>query len=111
MKNIRLIAFLFGLWFAAAVPLCVFAESIELNGSAKVVLPFMELRGAVEKSKWNYGASFSTKHWFSNAPVTFKLGNLSAGGSLSKLNSPAIYSSVSPFSSSSLRGARTGLSV
>ena len=115
MKNIQLIAFLFGLGLIPGAAQGIFAQSFdfskeELTISSKVNLPFLEIRGAVKPSlDWNYGLSFSSKKLTPKVPVTIKIGNLYGGGSLSKLNSPALYSSLSPFTSSSVKAG--GLDV
>ncbi len=118
MKNIRLIAFLFIAGLLWAEDFCLGAEEKniqvdlrsdydfqkeELITSAKLIMPCVEVRGALEGSKRNYGFSFSGKSLFPKLPVVIKAGNLSVGGSLAKLNSPAIYSSISPFIASSVR--------
>ena len=112
MKNIRLIAFLF--WFSIAWcgALCINAQSNEFTGSIKLHVPYVEVRGSVnDKLKWNYGISLSTQKLFPKLQFTAKAGNLSASGSLSKLNSPALSSSVSAFSPASLRTSALEVSL
>ena len=115
MKNIQLIAFLFGAGLICGMPLCVNAQAKtpavslrsdydiskqEFIGSAKLVVPFAEVRGAyTNKSKWNYGASLSSQKLFPKIELNLKAGNLSSSGSLSKLNSPGLSSLTSPFAS------------
>ena len=69
--------------------------------SGKISVPFMELRGAVDeplgKQKFNYGLMLTSKPFTPLFPVTIKAGNLSAGGSLSRLNSPELSQSISAF--------------
>ena len=104
MKYIRLIAFLFAFGLFCAVPLCLNAQQVEGIASAKINVPFVEARASLRDDlKWNYGVSLSTQKLFPRLTFSLKAGNLSAGGSLSKLNSPALSSSISAFGSSSLR--------
>ena len=117
MKNIQLIAFLFGLGLIPGAAQGIFAQSFDFSKeeftiSSKVNLPFLEIRGAVKPSlDWNYGLSFSSKKLTPKVPVTIKIGNLYGGGSLSKLNSPALYSSLSPFTSSSVKAGGLDVSL
>ena len=68
----------------------------------------MEVRGALQKDKWNYGASFSSQKLVPAFPVSFKAGNLSTSGSLSKLNSPALSSSLSAFAPLQIKSTKLG---
>ena len=112
MKHIWLIAFLFN------TALCVWAQKIsfrtdydyykeEFVNSAKLSLPFVEARGSMKNDLWNYGVAVTTQNLLSLFPVTFMAGNLSQGGSISRLNSPALSSSVSAFGGTSVKA--TGL--
>lgn len=112
MKYIWLIAFLF------MGSLCVWAQKIsfrtdydyykeEFVNSAKLSLPFVEARGSVKSDLWNYGVAVTTQNLTPLFPVTFMTGNLSQSGSISKLNSPALSSSVSAFGGTSVKA--TGL--
>ena len=119
MKNIQLIAFFFCLQLFAGRGLYIHAQSEpvmaafrsdydftddEIVNSLKLNIPFFEFRGSAgAENKWNYGVSFSSKKLYPKACIELKTGNLSSSGSLSKLNSPALSSSVSPFLYSSLR--------
>ena len=102
MKKLWLIAFLFNI-----ISLTGFAELKETTASCKITLPFLELKGAVknpfEKPGWNYGLMFTSKPFTPLFPVTFKAGNLSAGGSLSHLNSPELSGTLSAFSGTTLK--------
>ena len=69
----------------------------ENTGSLRVVTPVTELRFASRPEKTNFGAAVSTAKLFPRFPLTFRTGNLSAGGSLSVLNSPELSSGNSPF--------------
>ena len=104
MKNIRLIAFLFIL-----VPGTVFCNELkETTASAKVTLPFIELKAAVKDPfnkknfKYNYGLLLTSKPFTPNFQLILKAGTLSAGGSLSTLNSPELSQTVSAFPGGSL---------
>ena len=104
MKYIRLIAFLFWSAIAWCGALCLNAQEKEFVASAKINVPFVEARASLRDDlKWNYGVALSTQKLFPRLSFSLKAGNLSVAGSLSKLNSPALSSSISAFSSSSLR--------
>lgn len=75
--------------------------------SGKISLPFVELKGAVdwadsktETNRYNYGLAFNTQKLFKNFEATVLTGNLSASGSISRLNSPELSQTVSWTSSS-----------
>ena len=108
MKHIWLIAFLF------MGSLCVWAQKIsfrtdydyykdEFVNSAKLSLPFVEARGSVKNDQWNYGLAATTQKLLPLFPVTFMAGNFSQSGSISRLNSPALSTSVSAFGGSSVK--------
>ena len=59
--------------------------------------------------KHNLGIYFSTKSFDKNFPAEIKFGNLSASGSLSRLNSPELSIGSSPLSSGQI--STTGLTV
>ena len=59
--------------------------------------PFGEFHYACQEEKYNFGIT-ATSEKFSLFPVTFRTGHLSTTGSLSRLNSPLLSSTVSPFS-------------
>ena len=65
---------------------------------SKVSVPFGEFRTATNQDDTNFGFSFYTKKLFPPLPITVKTGNLSGGGSLSKLANPTLANSSSPFS-------------
>ena len=111
MKNIQLIAFLFGLWLLGG-SLCLFAQADtpsvtlrsdydfaknEIINSTKINIPFFEFRGALntdfskkqidfENLKWNYGVELSTQKLFPKLKILFKTGNLTGTGSLPQYN-------------------------
>ena len=112
MKNIQLIAFLFGLWlsgeasgiFAQANTMKVALRSDynfsknEIINSTKINIPFFELRGSFltdfskdkinfENLKWNYGLEFSTQSIFPKLKILLRTGNLTSTGSLPQYNS------------------------
>ena len=99
MKNIQLIAFLFNSGVALCGNCFLHAQtkalpvSMDVVPSAKITLPFMEARTAWRfepQLQYNYGVLVTAPKYFG-----FKAGNLSAGGSLSKLNSPELSQTVS----------------
>ena len=65
---------------------------------AKVKVPFYDVRTYFLKEKWTFGLSVFTNSIYEKIPVSLKIGKLSPGGSFSKLNSPLLSSTVSPFS-------------
>ena len=74
--------------------------------SGKLTLPFVELKGSVdwadsktEQNRYNYGLAFNTQKLFKSFEAAVLTGNLSASGSLSRLNNPLLSVSSSPFSS------------
>ncbi len=108
MKHIWLIAFLFNM------ALCTWAQKIsfridydyykeEFVNSANLSLPFIEARGSMKNDLWNYGVAVTTQKLTPLFPVTVMAGNLSQGGSISRLNSPALSSSVSAFGGASVK--------
>ena len=86
---------------------CSAAESFALElyadtqktAGLKVDTPLAQFRTAGRPDKFNAGFSLSSKALYKKLPVEVKIGNLSASGSLSKLNSPELSSGSSPFSS------------
>ena len=96
MKNIQLIAFLFGLGLFGGAP-GIFAQT-EMINSTKIIIPYFELRGSFltdfskgkvdfEKLKWNYGVEFSTQKLFPKLKIILRTGNLTGTGSLPQYNS------------------------
>ena len=82
-----------------------FIESASLN------LPILQARASIKNpqevksyqdfslSAHNYGISLTTQKLLPLFPITIKAGNLSQTGSISRLNSPSLSSSLSAFSS------------
>ncbi len=122
MKNIRLIALVFNAALAVITQsgggqnvawaeqnqMLFKVSKTEFTATGDVKLPFLELKASVrndgsEQTDCNYGISFSTKPFTPLFPVTVKAGLLSAGGSLSRLNSPELSKSISAFGSTSVR--------
>ena len=96
MKNIQLIAFLFGLGLFGGAP-GIFAQNKMIN-STKIIIPYFELRGSFltdfskgkvdfENLKWNYGLEFSTQKLFPKLKIILRTGNLTGTGSLPQYNS------------------------
>lgn len=69
----------------------------EKTASVRVITPVSELRLASRPGKSNFGAAVTTAKLFPRLPLTFRVGNLGAGGSLSVLNSPELSSGSTPF--------------
>ena len=73
-------------------------SAAQQNGSIRLTTPFAELRSANRPEKFNLGLLFSSVSLYKKLPVEIKAGNLSASGSLSRLNSPELSNGTSPFS-------------
>lgn len=72
----------------------------------KVIFPVAEGRFSWNlteefQNEFNYGINLNTGKYLKDASAFLKIGNLSYGGSLSRLSSPAISSSVTGFSTAS----------
>ena len=67
--------------------------------ASKITTPYLETRFSKREEKTNFGITISTKKIFPAVSFTLKTGNLSGGGSLSRLNNPVLSNSSSPFSS------------
>ena len=111
MKNIWLIAFLFGLWLWGGT-MGIFAQTTapvvalrtdydfsndEMINSTKIKIPFFELRGSLltdfskgqidfDNLKWNYGLEFSTQKLFPRLKILLRTGNLNGSGNLPQYN-------------------------
>ena len=79
------------------------------TGGVRITTPFVELRTSTRPEKYNWGFLFSSSALYKKLPLEIKAGNLSASGSLSKLNSPELSNGTSPFSSGII--SVTGLSA
>ncbi len=66
---------------------------------AKIVSPLTEFRISRREDRQNFGFLFSGEKGLKRLPLEIKIGNLSCGGSLTRLNSPELSSGSSPFSS------------
>ena len=73
----------------------------EITLGARFTTSFSDLRFTARPDKINFGAAAFSSNVFPRLPLTFKAGNLSAGGALSTLNSPELTTSSSPFTTSS----------
>lgn len=73
-------------------------DSGEITEGFKLQSPFFDTRfyGSGEKS--TFGFSLFSDNFFKILPVSVKFGKIVTGGSLSKLNSPLLSASASPFS-------------
>ena len=72
----------------------------EKTAAARVTTPLAELRTANRPGKSNFAAAVSTAKLLPRLPLSFRAGNLSAGGSLSLLNSPELSSGSTAFTQS-----------
>ena len=79
------------------------------NGGARLVTPVAEFRTANHPEKENFGICLTSRNYFKKLPFELKYGNLSASGSLSRLNSPELSGGTSPFSNGII--SVTGLSA
>lgn len=86
-------------------------SAAQQTGSIRLTTPFAELRSANRPEKFNLGLLFSSVSLYKKLPLEIKAGNLSATGSLSKLNSPELSNGSSPFSNgiSSVTGLSASL--
>ena len=119
MKNIRLIAFLFN---TALAMLCLgstmawadqnnnlpHVTKTEFSATGKISVSFLELKATVkssgkDKTEYNYGMQFTSKPFTPLFPVTIKAGKLTPGGSITRLNSPELSSTINAFGSNSVR--------
>lgn len=93
-------------WFRFFYLFLIFAGSCQklsaqdVSGAVqeKLQLPFLELTSAQNFESWNFGACLFSGTYLKHFPCQLKAGNLTAGGSMSKLNNPLLSSTVSPFS-------------
>lgn len=74
--------------------------SSDFTYGAKLKLSFLEFRYYQKAEKWNFGAELLFQKFFASVPLFVKAGNLSLGGTYTKINNPVPSSSVNPFSSS-----------
>ena len=74
------------------------AEEYSAVIQEKILLPFAEIRSTQTQENYNFGAALFTCGRLKKFPCSLKWGNLSGGGGLSKLNNPALSSSISAFS-------------
>lgn len=83
----------------------------DIGCGIKVKTPVYETKIGTNFNKYNFGFSLYTNKIFPKFPFQVKIGNLSAGGILSKMNQPLISGIGSPFSSgiSSVSGLNVSL--
>lgn len=88
----------------------LWAEDFSGAVQEKLLLPFAEIRTSqdfeLEGMNYNWGTVIFTPKNFKNFPCQFKAGNLTPGGGISKLNNPALSSTITPFST-----AKTDVSI
>lgn len=80
---------------------CLFAEELTAALQEKFLLPFLEIRSSQnlqDMEKWNWGGVLYTSRFWKNFPCQIKVGNLTAGGGISKLKDPSLSQSITPFS-------------
>ena len=99
MRYIQLIAFFFfmGLGALRDGNQALHALNIQQDYSARLKLSFVEGRFNLERKnefRYNWGVGLNTHQLFPVFPVVFKCGNVSAGGVISRLNSPELSSVV-----------------
>ena len=70
------------------------------TAATRVTTPLADIRLANRSGQQNFGAAVSTAKLFPRLPFSFRVGNLTAGGPLSILNSPELSSGNSPFTQS-----------
>jgi len=70
-----------------------------LTAGGRLKLPFYEIRTYFLNEKWTFGTSVFTNNFCKKLPFSLKIGKLLPGGNYSKLKSPLLSTSVSPFSS------------
>lgn len=106
--------FTFFIFFISAKLFCkessfIEKSSLELNFSTdfefseplagiKLCTPFLEAKLSTQNNNFTYGLTLTSESLFKNTNLLIRYGNLSAGGSLSKINSPLLQNSTSPFS-------------
>lgn len=97
-------------WARDSVHLELFADSQKDTGF-RLTSPLLEFRSGGQGEKHNAGLLLTSRNFFKQIPAELKIGNLSASGSLSKLNSPELPNGSSPFSSgiSSVTGITASL--
>lgn len=101
MKKILCLVFFWTLRFmgmANAEPSVEFYIDNKLNGGVRLQTSYSDIRINTRPSQNTFAAAVYTKNLCPRLPVTLKTGNLSAAGSLSRLNSPELSAGTSPFS-------------
>lgn len=110
MKKILIICFLF----------CLLISPVSLWGSPKIFeeyshyfaykdktfttggnlkFSFSEIKASTNFNNYNFGISLFSDNYLNHFPCTFKMGNLSIGGFISKLKNPVLDSACDGFSS------------
>ena len=69
-----------------------------VTAGGRIKLPFYEIRTYFLNEEWTFGASIFTNNFCKKIPFSVKIGKLLPGGNYSKLKSPLLSTSVSPFS-------------
>lgn len=107
MKNIFLIAFFFlTAGFNSYALFDWFPDSL-VTGE-KLDFKFLTLQSSQKQNQFNYGVSLCINRLPGNINLNIKTGTLSFADSFSRLNSPALSSSISPFSSVSAKATEIG---
>ena len=75
----------------------VYGDS-QKTGGVRISTPISEIRASSEPGNYNFGFLITSAKFIKKLPFEVKVGNLSAGGSLSRLNSPELSNGTSPFS-------------
>ena len=84
-------------WAEDCFQLELYGDSQKTVG-ARLKTPLMEFRTSNQPDKFNSGILLSSRSFSKEFPIELKYGNLSLAGSLSRLNSPELSNSSSPFS-------------
>ena len=93
MKKLWLIAFFFNLSLLSYTK-----ESFSFVSGEKFSSDYFKFQSYQTNDAWNFGAFVSSAALFPNFALSLSLGNLTAGGTISRLNNPAFSSSLSPYS-------------
>ncbi|MCQ2583066.1 MAG: hypothetical protein MJ160_04065 [Treponema sp.] len=105
MKQIWLIAF-FSLFMVHPVHSQQLSEKLSFTCGEKITLPFLTAQSYQTIDDWNFGVNLFFNVIFPSQKkikLTTKTGNLTTSGSFSKISSPALSSSISPFSKASTK--------
>lgn len=116
-KNILFIVLIFLLSFLRAEN-DLFKKSIlefyfdnDFTFATKIDIPILQIKTSFQEKNTNYGINIFSKNLIRTFPCSLKCGNLSVGGSFSKLNNLAINSISSGFSTGFLKAKKISASL